>query len=164
MDHATFRAFEISASGLAAQRRRLDAVAENIANAQTTRTAEGGPYKRREISFASQEAPGSFRAALEAPRLVLARTAEGHLGASRFEASPARGETPRVRVEESRVAGTRLVYDPGHPDADEKGMVAYPDVSIVQEMIEMILATRAYEANVTVIQSAKAVFQSALEI
>ena len=165
MDHGAFRSFEISASGLTAQRRRLDAIAENIANAQTTRSADGGPYKRREVTFsAAPTVAAARRIAGGGEGLALAATGEGHRTASHFEETPSWETGGDVQVTETRVAGSRLVYDPGHPDADEKGMVAYPDVSVVQEMIEMILASRAYEANVTAIQSAKALFQSALEI
>ncbi len=163
MDHGTFGAFDIAASGLAAQRRRLDAVAENIANAQTTRTAEGGPYRRREVSLSSAEGTPAFRL-LGPARIRLARTAEGHIAEPRFGAVVPPATGPGVRAEETRIDSSRLVYEPGHPDADEKGMVAYPDISVVREMIEMILASRAYEANVTVIQSAKSMVQSALEI
>jgi len=165
VDHGAFRSFEISASSLTAQRRRLDAIAENIANAQTTRTADGGPYKRREVTFSAAPVVPAFRLRPEGPsRLSLAATAGGHRTAPHFEAAPSWETGGEVLVSESRASGTRLVYDPGHPDADAKGMVAYPDISVVQEMVEMILASRAYEANVTVIQSAKALFQSALEI
>ena len=163
MDHGTFGAFDIAASGLAAQRRRLDAVAENIANAQTTRTAEGGPYKRREVTLSSQEGTPPFRH-LAPTRIRLARTAEDHIAEPRFEPNVQPATSPGVLAEETRVDSVRLVYDPGHPDANENGMVAYPDISIVQEMIEMILASRAYEANVTAIQAAKAMVKSALEI
>lgn len=163
MDHGTFGAFDIAASGLSAQRRRLDAVAENIANAQTTRTAEGGPYKRREISLSSEEGTPAFRL-LGPTRIRLARTVEDHIAEPHFGPQVPPPTGPGVRAEETRIDSVRLMYDPGHPDADEKGMVAYPDVSIVQEMIEMILASRAYEANVTAIQSAKSMVRTALEI
>jgi flagellar basal-body rod protein FlgC len=165
MDHGAFRSFEISASGLTAQRRRLDAIADNIANAQTTRTAEGGPYQRREVTLSAEGQPTTFRLAPStATTLRLSSTTGGHQTRPRFEPSPERGPIARLRIEETRIPGARQVYDPGHPDADEKGLVSYPDISIVQEMVEMILASRAYEANVTAIQSAKAQFQSALEI
>lgn len=165
MEHGVFNAFEISASGLAAQRQRLDAIADNIANAQTTRTAEGGPYRRRQITLG--ESPDRPRFLVpsggEPPKVPLAASSPAHL--------PLGLPFPRyvhggagVVVSETRGEGTRLVNEPGHPDADENGMVAYPDISVVQEMIDMILASRAYEANVTAIQSTKAMIQSALEI
>ncbi|MFN0150884.1 MAG: flagellar basal body rod protein FlgC [bacterium] len=165
MDHGVFHSFEVSASGLSAQRRRLDAIADNIANAQTTRTAEGGPYKRREVALVQSADAVQFRLPAEpAHGVTLARSGEGHLGRISMTASREVRSGGGVRTEETRAEETRLVYEPGHPDADGSGMVAYPEISVVQEMIEMILASRAYEANVTAIQSTKAMIQSALEI
>lgn len=165
MDHGVFHSFEISASGLAAQRRRLDAIADNIANAQTTRSAEGGPYKRREVALAESSEPIRFRLPSEpAHGVTLARSAEGHMSRMSVSARTAVRAGGGVEAQETRSDETRLVLEPGHPDADANGMVAYPEISVVQEMIEMILASRAYEANVTAIQSTKAMIKSALEI
>lgn len=163
MNHGAFGAFEISASGLTAQRQRLDAISENIANAQTTRSADGKPYARQSVRLVeagrgtrfSMPLGGSFGLARTSPR-----HRSGYTLSDRGRFSLQGG----VDAEVVRVEGSRLVYQPGHPDADENGMVAYPNVSMVQEMIEMILASRAYEANVTAIQSSKAIIQSALEI
>lgn len=165
MDHGAFTAFEISASGLSAERRRLDAIADNIANAQTTRTAEGGPYKRRQIVSSEAQTAPVFELREGAPSSVaLSATEQNHITRPSFSQRPARAGEGGVETAEIRVEGSRLVYEPGHPDADASGMVAYPEISVVQEMIEMILANRAYEANVTSIQSAKAMIQRALEI
>jgi len=126
---------DISASGLFAQRTRLDAIASNIANATTTRTTGGGPYRRQ---------------------IVILRA-----GAGLDDNEPA-GVTVDAVVESPEPP--KMVYDPSHPDAGPDGMVAMPNVNIVEEMVDMIAATRAYEANVQAIVAAKAMAAKALEI
>jgi len=133
----TFSSFDISASGIYAQRVRMDAVANNIANAETTRTAEGGPYKRQSVSF---------RAVYE--------DAVGN------QVNPA-----GVAVDEVvSTGGVRIVHDPGHPDADADGNVKMPDINVVEEMVDMISATRAYEANVTALNATKSMMNNAIDI
>jgi flagellar basal-body rod protein FlgC len=130
----------ISASGLSAQRTRLNVIAENLANANTTRTESGGPYRRR-VTRLESEAP-SFAALLSsAPQL--------------------RGVKVGGVVQ---IPETRRQYMPGHPDADKDGYVEMPNVNPVLEMTDMLAATRAYEANVTAIQSLKSMAQKALEL
>lgn len=125
----------ISASGLSAQRARMDAIANNIANANTTRTPEGGPYRRQ--------------------RVVVREVRD-----------PATGEPLGVKVAgmERDQTPPRRVYDPGHPDADESGYVELPNVNVIAEMIDMLSATRAYEANATAIDAAKEMANRALDI
>lgn len=139
MDAAT--TFAISASGLRAQRLRMDVIAANLANAQSTQSPDGGPYRRRDVLLESN--PGSPFGDV--------------LGAARAEA---------VRV--ARVVADnrppRMQHAPGHPDADANGFVAMPNVNVVSEMVDMMAATRAYEANVTAINATKRVLQAALEI
>lgn len=130
-----FSSIDISASGLFAQRTKLDAIANNIANATTTRTADGGPYKRQEVVFRQR------------------------LGESMAE----NGGVEVAGVVES-AEPPKMVYDPGHPDAGSDGMVAMPNVNPVQEMVDMITATRAYEANVQAVNSARTMASKALEI
>ncbi len=133
----TFSSFDISASGIYAQRVRMDAVANNIANAETTRTAEGGPYRRQSVSF---------RAVYE--------DAVGNC------VNPA-----GVCVDEVvSTGGIRIVHDPGHPDADAQGNVRMPDINVVEEMVDMISATRAYEANVTALNATKSMMNNAIDI
>ncbi|MCC6484529.1 MAG: flagellar basal body rod protein FlgC [Armatimonadetes bacterium] len=131
-------AFDISAMGLSAQRERLDVVAENIANVNTTRTSQGGPYRRKEVVFETVLQDQS----------LLSDSPEG------------------VRVSEVARDPSPLkkVYEPGHPDADARGYVTMPNVSVVDEMVDMISATRSYEANVTVMNSTKSMLMKALEI
>jgi flagellar basal-body rod protein FlgC len=138
-----FGGLEISASALTAERLRMDVVAENLANAQTTRGANGEPYRRKEVVL--QERAGSFGASLSA--------AMNQRGGGVEVAGIAEDQTP-----------LKQVYDPGHPDADENGYVAMPNVDTVTEMVDLIGAQRAYEANVTAMQAAKQMFSRTLEL
>lgn len=139
-----FRSFDIAASGLTAQRLRMDTISQNIANVNTTRTENGEPYRRRTVIF-EEKSPGSpFAEYLDA-------------------ANPA-GKGVRVsRIVEDRTPFKRM-YDPGHPDADEDGYVMMPNVDVITEMVNMISATRAYETNVTAINTSKNIAMKALEI
>ncbi len=136
-------AMDISASALAAQRFRMNVVADNLANVETTRTPEGGPYRRKEVIFGAQPVP-SFAEILHGVR-----------------AKPTGVEV--LGVVEGRSA-PRRVFNPGHPDADAQGFVSYPNINPLMEMVDMIGAARAYEANVTAIQTTKGMAQKALEI
>lgn len=142
-----FSALETSASGLTAQRLRMDIISQNIANANTTRTEQGGPYRRKVVLFASREGTKPFSE-------YLSSASREKLGLKGVRA---------VKVVEDRTP-FRRVYEPGHPDADEDGYVLMPNVDIATEMVNMISATRAYEANVTMINATKAMAMSALDI
>jgi flagellar basal-body rod protein FlgC len=150
-----FSSFEISGSGLSAQRMRMDAVSNNIANVNTTRTTEGGPYKRLRVVFEPRQQSTPF---------MLPFSAAG-AGTDAAEAQKMQlSQGVRVAGIRPDNSGPKLVYDPGHPDADAKGYVAMPNISIVNEMVDLISASRAYEANVTAINSAKSMALKALEI
>lgn len=138
-----FTTFDIAASGLKAQRTRLNTISSNMANAETTSTPEGGPYKKKSVVFQSE--PVSFKNQL---RQSLNNQAEGVKVAKIIEDN----EQPQQ------------IYNPSHPDADEDGYVGMPNVSILKEMVDMMSATRSYEANTTVIKSAKRMAMKALEI
>ncbi len=160
-----FRAIEISGSGLSAQRQQMNVVSENIANAKTTNTPEGGPYKRQRVQVSEDPEYAPFGTVLKQADVQLRRTRPDHRPAG------TRGSTNRdnvSRVESKTVAdpnqAPRMVYDPAHPDADATGYVAFPDINIVTEMVDMMSATRSYEANLTVIESAKQMAKRALEI
>jgi flagellar basal-body rod protein FlgC len=143
-----FSAFRIAASGLTAQRLRMDVISGNVANAETTRTEEGGPYQRRQVVFTTEQSMG-----LTGPDLPeLSATGDRVPGEVRVEA---------ILVDDS--PGHRT-YDPTHPDADEEGFVTYPNVDIVTEMTNMLSATRSYEANVTVFNALKSMAMKALDI
>lgn len=134
---------KISASGLKVERKRMEAIATNMANAQTTRTDEGGPYKKKDVVFISADVSDKkgFDAVLQ-------------------------GKFEGVKVDEV-VDSTKpfeQMYDPFHPDADANGYVTLPNVNVMEEMGDMIAATRAYEANLNVINSAKEMSMKALDI
>jgi flagellar basal-body rod protein FlgC len=140
-----FSAMEVVASGLAAQRTRLNVVSSNLANAQTTRTDEGGPFQRKDVLFKSESINTRFREMLNND---MARSVQG------------------VRVTEivSDNAPPRMVYDPQHADANAEGYVAFPDISIVEEMVNMMMAQRAYEAGSTAMQAITSTAQAALRL
>ena len=142
-----FSAFRISTSGLTAQRLRMDTIAANVANAETTRTAEGGPYKRQLVVFSAEQA-------------------QNRLGPIGSAVTAGTAVTPGVRVEAilSDDSPGHKVYDPDHPDADAQGFVTYPNVNVVTEMTDMLSATRSYEANVTVFSALKSMALKALDI
>lgn len=139
-----FSTFKVSASGLSAERLRMDVIADNISNAETTRTQQGGPYKRKMVVFSPYR---SFENVL-------------------------RNEMVQQGVKVEKIVEDdspfKMVYNPEHPDAiqegKQKGYVAMPNVDLVKEMVDLISATRAYEANVTVLNSAKSMAYKALEI
>jgi flagellar basal-body rod protein FlgC len=139
----------IGASALSAQRLRLDIVANNIANAETTRTAEGGAYQRKDVVFSPQGA-NSFL-----PHFIAARRGQ--------EDTAGMGGVRVASIVTDQTAGPR-VYDPTHPDADENGYVTYPNVNMVSEMTNMLSATRSYEAGLAVVEAAKRMALRALDI
>ena len=134
-----FTAMEVSASGLSAQRTRMNVAASNLANAQTTQDAGGGPYKRRDVVLASTDLPAGDEMT---------------------------GVVKGVKVSQIQQdsAPPRLEYDPGHPQANAQGYVAYPNINPVEEMVDMITASRAYEAGVTTMSTAVNMAEKALSI
>lgn len=130
-----FRTFDISASALVAQKIRMQTISSNLANINTTRTPEGGPYRRRDVVFET---------------VLMDET----------------GYSEGVRVRDVVVdqRPPRVVYDPSHPDADKNGYVRLPNINLVEEMVNMMLATRAYEANVNSFNLTKGMILKALEL
>ena len=157
-----FDALKISTSGLAAQRRKLNAIAKNLANIHTTNTPEGGPYRRKITRLVEMNGRTTFANKLARERLMLATPRIGHMDPEKglkgwrfagVQASQVRDDSEPITV-----------YDPTHPDADEFGYVEMPNINVVTEMVDMIGAQRAYEANVTAIKTTKDMAQKALEI
>ncbi len=147
----------ISASALTAERTRMDVTAENLANAQTTRTEAGGAYRRKVVVLAQDgDVASSF-----ASRLDTAIRGSG-LQAARGQ-SPHGGGVKVAAITEDATP-LKTVYDPGHPDADAGGYVQLPNVEPVEEMVDLITESRAYEANVTAMQTAKTMFSRTLDI
>jgi flagellar basal-body rod protein FlgC len=143
-----FGGLEISASGLTAQRLRMDVTAENLANAQTTKGADGQPYRRKEV--------------------VLREISQGGFGAQLTAAMGSGSKSRPGGVEVAEIAtdqtAGKMVYDPSHPDANAQGYVQMPNVDTVTEMVDLIDSSRAYEANVTAMQASKQMFTKTLEI
>ncbi len=140
-----FNAMDTAASGLTAQRLRLDVISQNMANVNTTRTADGGPYKRKAVIFEQVQNENSFSSILK-------------------QKKQNGGNGVRVaRVVEDETQGP-LVYDPTHEDANAQGYVEMPNVNTVDEMVNMISASRSFEANVTSFNTMKSMFAKALEI
>lgn len=135
----------VSASGMTAQRTRLNTISSNIANINTTRTAEGGPYRRKEVVFEAIPDRKTFGEVL---------TDQGDRNTHRVQVAD-------VLLDQK---APLMKYDPDHVDANEDGYVAYPNVNLMEEMTNMIQATRAYEANVSAMQATKSMAMSALDI
>jgi flagellar basal-body rod protein FlgC len=158
-------AIDISAQGLSAQRARMNVIAENMANAETVETKEGGPYRRRRVLVSEDEKASPFTSYLSQANTRLTRTHEGHRPSrSRLEAGTIEVSTVEHREVVDEDSSFRLVHDPTHPNADEDGFVKMPDVDVVREMVDMMAASRAYEANTAVISSAKKMVNDALDI
>ena len=138
-------AIRISTSGLNAQRTRMNVVSSNLANINTTRTPEGGPYRKKEVIVSAIPAKDKFGQELQS-------TLEGKLK-----------EAKASDVVEDQSA-PRLVYEPNHPDANEEGYVAYPNINLMQEMVNLMSASRTYEANITAINASKSLALKALEL
>ena len=140
-----FSSINVSSSALSAERTRMNLISSNLANANATRTPEGGPYKRKDAVFSATPMESRFNKALNGATAQQIR-----------------------QVEVSQIVEDqnppRLQYDPGHPDANPQGYVAMPNVNVVEEMADMIGATRAYEANITAVQAAKSMAMKTLEI
>ena len=130
-----FSAFDVTASGLTAQRLRMDVISENVANANTTRTEDGTPYRRKIVTFQQKNPQQTFSQGVKVRQIFEDTTTE-----------------------------MNMVYDPSHPDADENGYVTYPNVNIVTEMTDLIDASRSYEANSTAFNASKSMALKGLEI
>ncbi|MDA3956586.1 flagellar basal body rod protein FlgC [Oceanispirochaeta sp.] len=147
-----FSSINTASTGLSAERMRLDVISDNIANANTTRTSDGGPFRRSRVVFRPMVNQPYWRSPF------LPEQMDNGIG-----------KGVRVsKIEKDMDDDLRLVYDPTHPDAiktgPQKGYVEYPNVNIVNEMVDMISATRAYEANVAIMDGSKSMFQKALQI
>jgi flagellar basal-body rod protein FlgC len=140
-----FSALSVSASGMSAQRQRTELLVENLANSDTTRTPEGGPYRRKDAVFASDPATGQF--------------------ASLFE-SEMNPSSTGVRVAQvvTDQRDPEMRYMPGHPDANKDGYVAYPRMNPAEDMVDLLSASRGYQANVAAISAVKDMLQHTLEL
>jgi flagellar basal-body rod protein FlgC len=138
-------ALDMGASALSAERTHINIISMNLANAKTTRTPEGGPYRRRSVVLESIPVDESFKKQMQS---ALGKELRGvHVHSVAIDQRP-----------------SKLVYEPGHPDANDDGYVAYPDINVVEEMAALMTAQRGYEANVTTVESIKQMYNKALEI
>lgn len=142
-----FSAFDINATGMTAERYRMDIIAQNVANANTTRTQDGTPYRRKVVVFEEKNSQTPFRTVLRKER-------------DRYSGSGVKV----TGVYEDKWTEGNMVYDPSHPDADENGYVMYPNVSIITEMTNLIDASRAYQANATAFNASKSIATTGLDL
>ena len=140
-----FSSLSVSASGMAAQRARTEVLVENLANSETTRTPEGGPYRRKDVVFSEDSSTGSFSSELGS---ALGSTPSGVL-------------VSEITVDDS---APELRYHPGHPDADKDGYVAYPKINPAEDMVDLLGASRGYEANVAAISAVKDMINKSLDL
>lgn len=160
---AYLSSFDISSYGLSAQRFRMDVISSNIANANTTRTSEGGPYQRKDVVFKAIDFNKTLNAKISGDNNMLENENPLDDPFLQQNANPAimSVAVDKVVRDESEF---RYKYEPSHPDANAEGYVAYPNVNPVIEMSNLVEATRAYQANVSAFQSAKSIAQSAIDI
>ncbi len=150
---------------MSVQRRKMNVVAQNIANAETTKTEEGGPYRRRRLEISADEEKLPFKTILEGSRNGLTLTSRAHL--PEIPVAPGNYETVTPARADEIVADEnayRLIYDPTHPDADADGYVKMPDIEIINEMVDMMSANRGYEANALAVSASKEMLKNALDI
>lgn len=155
--------FDISGYGLSAERFRINLISSNIANANTTRTAEGGPYRRREVVFQATDFDKKLNDAIEKDHSFLEYENPLDDDMSQLEGKPAIMSVKVAKVVRDD-SDFKLKYDPSHPDANAKGYVAYPNINPVIEMSDLVEATRAYQANVAAFQSAKSIAGYAIDL
>lgn len=139
-----FNSFDIAATALKANRIRLDTISANMANVETTRTPQGGPYQRKMVVFETRQP--SF---------------DQQLNSAMQQSQPQGVHVSQIATDQTE---PRMMFDPGHPDADENGYVAMPNINLLEETADMMMATRAYEANITSIKASKRMALKALEI
>ncbi len=136
---------KISSSALAAERVRMNVISSNLANANTTRTEEGGPYKRKDVVFTARDSGATF----------------DNLMRQAFDPNLKEVKVDGI-IEDQKAP--KMVYNPGHPDADQNGMVAMPNISVMEEMVNMITSNRAFEANTTALNATKSMANTAINI
>ena len=158
-----FKSFGVNASGMTAERYRMDIISQNVANANTTRTANGTPYRRKVVTFETQET--------EVDRRHFGRVLDSIVGDGRTQrdrdaiSDDMIGYGVKIpKIHEDTDTQMNMVYDPAHPDADENGYVTYPNVNTVTEMTNLIDASRSYEANATAFNASKSMAMKGLEI
>lgn len=160
-----FSTFRISSQGLSAEKKQLSVTAENIANANTTRTLDGTAYKRKELVREMVSRRHLFRNELRNASLRLQTTRNSHLSNSRYTPTGVNQTgSSEIKSEVEESDQFKRVYEPAHPDADADGYVTFPEINVVSEMLHLISASRGYEANITVMNATKNLARKSLEI
>jgi flagellar basal-body rod protein FlgC len=160
---AFLNSFDISGYGLSAQRVRVNTISSNIANAQTTRTDEGGPYRRQDVVFKAIDFNQVYNQALERETSALGYSDPLQEGLAGIKANPAIMSVVVDKIVRDDTA-PKMKFDPSHPDADANGYVAYPNINPVIEMADLVEATRSYQANVAAFESAKTMAGNAISM
>jgi flagellar basal-body rod protein FlgC len=159
-----FAIFNVTGGGMTAQRSRINVVAGNLANAETTRTPEGGPYQRRNVVFRTQPAENEFSTLLASgPHLSRVDPRSGQIPFASPD-NPQQILSVRVDAIQESEREAKKTYDPHHPDADAAGYVSYPDINPMEEMTDLLSAVRSYEANLTTFNATKTLVHRLLEI
>ena len=160
-----FDAIEVSSKGLSVQRAKMNVIAQNIANAETTETEEGGPYRRQHVLVDNKDKRSDFSSQLRQARSRMTQTNKNHLsGGTALRITHEKNNEDNMKIVESPADDVKMIYDPSHPNANEEGYVAYPKIEIVEEMVNMMDASRGYEANTVAISTAKKLAEVALDI
>ena len=158
-----FSTIKISSEALNVHKTQLAITAENIANASTTRTSEGAPYKRKVLLKKAINEDPIFSGFLKRARTGLRTSNPNHIASGSYKARAGSTEA-NIETEILEKDQFKKIFDPSHPDANSEGYVEYPDINVVYEMLELITASRAYEANITVMNTAKSLARRSLEI
>jgi len=161
---SVFTGLNISAAGLSAQRKKMNTIASNLANAETSKTEQGTPYRRKVVSFKSRTAR-MFSTVMRQSGIRLSTTNGGHIGGDGPAETTGQTVPAGIDVTESEdPSPPRTAFDPGNPDADANGYVRMPNVNVVTEMVNMIATSRSFEANTTAVNAAKSMAKDSLEI
>jgi flagellar basal-body rod protein FlgC len=161
-----FFGIKMSAKGLGIQRKKMNLISENLANSGTTRTEEGGPYKRKFLVVKQENIPFSKNLELQNQSLEMNTTEPTHFASTPATMTGSSADSP-IGLSETELKDNKegeTVYMPEHPDADKDGYVHMPNVNVINEMVDMIAATRSYESNLTALNSSKQMAKDALEI
>jgi len=160
-----FSSLKISGAGLSINRRKMNVTAENIANAETTRTKNGGPFRKKTVVVTGADSRTDFNTILRRHTVSLAQTDNGHIQTNRkYDRNSMDLILPQAHERVSPKSDNKIVYDPSHPDANEDGWVEMPDINIIVEMVNMMTAARAYEANATTLEATKNIYAAAMDI
>ena len=160
-----FSSLKISGAGLSVNRRKMNITAENIANAETTKTKNGGPYRKKTLDISGKPEGLDFNRVLRKHTVSMSRTNSAHMSEKKhYSHDDLNIIMPSSREVSASRESVKIVYDPSHPDANVDGFVEMPDINVIIEMVNMMTAARAYEANTTALEASKNIYTAALDI